>query len=380
MCDGNEAWDSKGLWSPYSPDARTSWDLRRVAHLHRRAGFGATWTELQRDLKDGPGASIDRLLTGRTRAESVPEDFESVSAALAARGTPDGTQAFLDPRLADPSRLRAWWVHRMYNGPDPLGERLALMWHNHFATSDLKVRDLAAMGRQNETFRRLARAPFADLLRAMARDPALLVWLDAPANRRGRPNENFAREFLELFTLGIGNYSESDVKEAARALTGWAAGDDPMREAPELHDPGEKTILGKTGKWNGGDLIRIVLDHPALARRLAWRICEFLLGEDAADAAALGALATGLRAHKLDIGWAVGTVLRSRRFFADGNIGTRVQGPAEFEGQGLRGLASYRPPRAIGPLREGAPWSCSNATNGATTIHQSGLLRSQTPR
>ena len=113
----------------------------------------------------------------------------------------------------------------MYWGPDPLGERLTLLWHNHFATSNDKVSDLAAMRRQNELFRRHARAPFADLLNAAVRDPALLVFLDAPANRKGHPNENLARELMELFTLGIGHYTEADVKEAARALTGWTVTD-----------------------------------------------------------------------------------------------------------------------------------------------------------
>ena len=113
-------------------------------------------------------------------------------------------------------RLKAWWVFRMLFSPDPLGERLTLMWHNHFATSNLKVNDLAAMRRQNDIFREFARAPFGDLLRHAIKDPALLDWLDAPANRKEHPNENLARESMELFTIGVGNFSENDVKEAAR--------------------------------------------------------------------------------------------------------------------------------------------------------------------
>ncbi len=130
-------------WVPYVPDEQMPWNLQRVVHLHRRAGFAATWGEIQRDVKDGPAASIDRLLNGKSCAQAVPDDFERVSALLAESAVAAG----------DPARLKAWWVYRMLFGPDPLGERLALLWHNHFATSNLKVEDLAAMRRQNELFR-----------------------------------------------------------------------------------------------------------------------------------------------------------------------------------------------------------------------------------
>ena len=137
----------------------------------------------------------------------------------------------------------------MLASPDPLGERLTLMWHDHFATAQSKVEDLALMRRQNETFRRLARAPFGDLLNASVREPALLLYLDAPSNRKDHPNENLARELMELFTLGIGNFTEADVKEAARALTGWTVDDGAFREVPSKHDDGEKTLLGRKGRW-----------------------------------------------------------------------------------------------------------------------------------
>ena len=128
----------------------------------------------------------------------------------------------------------------MLFSPDPLGERLTLMWHNHFATSNLKVSDLGAMRRQNDIFREFARAPFGELLRRAIKDPALLDWLDAPANRQEHPNENLARESMELFTIGVGNFTEKDVKEAARALTGWSYKPDGFREFPQYHDDGEK--------------------------------------------------------------------------------------------------------------------------------------------
>jgi uncharacterized protein (DUF1800 family) len=318
-------------WAPYVPTASAPWDLRRVVHLHRRAGFAATWAELQRDLKVGPGPSIDRLLRGRSRAEGVPQDFAATADTLAR----------LAVEAKDLDRLKAWWVYRMLFGPDPLAERLALLWHNHFATSAAKA-GLAVKG-QNDLFRRLGRAPFGELLHAVARDPALLLYLDAQANRKGKPNENLARELLELFTLGIGHYSEADVKEAARALTGWTVDKGRFREDTALHDAGEKTILGHKGAWRGGDLLRLTLEHPATAERLAARLCEFFLGEGAADASAVRSLADGLRQRRLDVGWAVETVLRSELFNALANLGGRVVGPAEYVVGAARALELLGP-------------------------------------
>jgi uncharacterized protein (DUF1800 family) len=333
-------WDPEGGWAPYVPDEHTPWDLRRVVHLHRRAGFAATWKELQRDLEDGPAKSIDRLLKGRARLD-VPDNFRAVAGRLA------GT--------ANPAGLKAWWIYRMYWGPDPLGERLTLLWHNHFATSLDKIAVLnmgsydeapavLAMRRQNEIFREHGRGSFAKLLKAVVHDPALLIWLDAPANRKGKPNENLGRELMELFTLGIGNYTETDVKEAARALTGWKVTLGAFRDSAADHDDGEKAILGRKGRWKGDDLVRILLEHPATSRRLAWRLCEWLMGEKAVDAAALDALAAGLRRHDLDVGWAVATVLRSRAFFAEENLGSRVLGPVEFLVGVPRALGCFDPP------------------------------------
>jgi uncharacterized protein (DUF1800 family) len=307
-------------WTLYTPDDKSPWNLRRAVHLHRRTGFAATWSEIQRDLKDGPKASVDRVLSGKAATEGVPEKFEETANLL-------GESA---ASSRDPARLKAWWVYRMMFGPDPLTERLALMWHNHFATSNLKVENLSLMRGQNSVFRKLGRKHFGELLNAVARDPATLMWLDAPANRKGQPNENLARELMELFSMGVGNYTEADVKEAARALTGWTVTDDAFAENPKAHDDGEKTILGKKGNWKGADLVKMVLEHPATSNRIAGRICEQFLGEKARKSADVDALAKGLRACDLDIAWAVETVVRSQLFFADDNIGNRVLSPVEF--------------------------------------------------
>jgi uncharacterized protein (DUF1800 family) len=319
------------IWTAYVPSNKAPWDLRRVVHLHRRAGFAATWSEIQRDLKDGPGPSIDRLLSGTSRSQGVPADFEQTAALLLDTAT-------------DAGRLKAWWIYRMFFGPDPLGERLALLWHNHFATSAAKVQNLGVMRQQNELFRALGRKRFGELLGAVVRDPAILIWLDASANRKEHPNENLARELMELFTLGIGHYTEKDVKEGARALTGWTVEEFKFREVADRHDSGDKTILGRKGAWKGDDFVHFVLEAPATAERLAWRLSELLMGENTVDATAIKSLATGLRQHQLDIGWGVETVMRSQAFFAEGNLGKRILSPVEYVVGSPRALSMFEMP------------------------------------
>jgi uncharacterized protein (DUF1800 family) len=320
------------IWAPYTPDAKAPWGLRRVVHLHRRAGFAATWDEVQRDLNDGPAASVERLLAGKANAHA-PAGFADTADLLADAAVAAGEIA----------RLKAWWFYRMLFGPDPLGERLTLLWHDHFATANSKVGDVALMRRQNDALRKHARSRFADLLGAAVREPALLIYLDAPANRKGHPNENLGRELMELFTLGVGHYGEADVKEAARALTGWTVEDGQFAESAGRHDVGEKTILGKAGKWGGADLVKLLLEQPATAERVALKLCRLFFGENGAPPGAVKALATGLREHDLDISWAAGVVLKSRRFFAEANLGTRVLGPAEFVAGAARALELFSP-------------------------------------
>jgi len=320
----------------WQPGLEEPWNLRRVWHLHRRAGFGATWDQLQRDLREGHEAAIDRVVAGLDNGHSTEasNDFEQMSSVIC------------DAAVAanDINRLKAWWLYRMLNAPSPLSERLTLMWHNHFATSNFKVEDVGMMRRQNETLRRLASGHFGDLLRAMANDAALLVWLDADANRREHPNENFAREIMELFALGEGNYTERDVKEAARALTGWTVKQTEFLDIKARHDGEQKTIFGQSGRFDGNDFVRLLLEHRATSRRVAWRICEMLMGELTASDDMVDELAAELAENGLDIGRAVETVLRSEAFFADANIGNRVLSPVEFIVGAARTLEIMKPP------------------------------------
>ena len=222
------------------------------------------------------------------------------------------------------------------------------MWHNHFATSNLKVNDLRFMKRQNHLLRLHALSPFSELLSAVIHDPAILKFLDAASNRKEHPNENLSRELMELFTLGIGQYTEIDVKQAARALTGWTVRQGEFFDQPAAHDGGEKTILTRTGKWNGADLLKILLEQPATARRLATRLCTEFCGERAVDDKALDALADGFRQHDLSIRWGVETILRSELFFSGPKLVNRVCDPVSFVVGPLWALECWRhPPNTI---------------------------------
>ena len=212
------------LWNRYQPSASAPWDLKRVLHLHRRVVFGPCWDEVQRDLDGDPQTAVTRLFDGTCRIGGVPQEFETLAQAIGNSAVDSGS----------PERLKAWWLYRCLFSPRPLEERLTLMWHNHFATSNLKVNDLLLMKQQNDTLRKHACSPFGELLRAMSHDPALLQWLDAPSNRVGMPNENFARELMELFSLGIGNYSE---RGRQRRCAGFNWLDSAKRKVPS--DPRE---------------------------------------------------------------------------------------------------------------------------------------------
>jgi uncharacterized protein (DUF1800 family) len=332
-------------WAPYEPTEAEPWNLERVVHLHRRAGFAANWNEIERDLVDGPQKAVDRLVTekanptpedqaGRDRSKRQSDDFETMSRTIGDAAVASGS----------PNRLKAWWLYRMLFSPDPLGERLTLMWHNHFATSNRKVQDLALMREQNDVMRLHARGPFGDLLRAVVKQPAMLIWLDAESNRAGHPNENLAREMMELFTLGAGHYTENDVGEAARALTGWTVTEGEVRLSSTRHDDGEKTVVGHTDRLEGDALLTVLLEQPATSRRVAERVCHTLLGEGDLGDGELDQLADGLHQRELDIGWAVETVLRSQRFFAATSLRCRISGPVEWTVGALKALELCDPP------------------------------------
>ena len=248
----------------------------RIQHLLRRAGFGYRAAELEEYVALGLAGTVERLL------DPPPEDA-AVDAAVSRLLAPFAGPA-LDRDLDKERRaalFRAWYV-RMAGTRRPLVERMTYFWHDHFATSLAKVTWASLMQTQNDTFRRLALGQFEDLLLAVARDPAMLLFLDNRTNSRTRPNENYARELMELHTLGEGNgYTETDIKEAARALTGWRLTEDgtAVFRRPE-HDPGTKTVLGKSGAFNDADVVHLLASHPRTARYLADKLVRFFVRPD----------------------------------------------------------------------------------------------------
>jgi uncharacterized protein (DUF1800 family) len=323
---------SPGPWEPFQPSAADPWDLRKVAHLHRRAGFGATRAELLRDQTAGPAASVDRLLHPRARTTEEKDTLAILRQGMLKSG--------------DMELLKAWWLYRILYDPDPLREKLTLFWHGHFATSNAKVGSLPRMLRQNETIRRHAMGAFADMLQEVIADPAMLVWLDSIESKKEKPNENFAREFLELFTLGIGHYTEKDIREAARAFTGWAEipndKTDPtpgFRQDSAKFDAGTKTFLKQAGAWKPADIVRITLEQPAAAVHLCRKLYRFFVSESAEPRAELiRPLAAELRNHQFSIRHVVEIIFRSRHFYSKAAYRQRLKSPVEFTAGLVRSL------------------------------------------
>ncbi len=371
---------SDNLLAPFEPTAADPWDRRRVAHLYRRAAFGATWAELDEGVKLGPQACVERLLKGTGAKGFTDQDLAAVARTAVAAGSD--------------RNLQGWWVLRMMAGPHPLVERLTLFWHDHFATSQDKVANLALMLDQNELFRKHAFGPFWDrqsggLLLAVSRDPAMLIWLDSNSNRRAAPNENFAREIMELFALGIGNYTEKDIREAARAFTGWFVNKNQFRFSSSEHDTGDKTVLGRTGNWDGHDVVRIIAEQPAAAEFLVGKLYRYLVSEnDPPDSAVVDSLSAGLREREYDIGWLASTILRSRLFYSGAAIRQRIASPIDFtigtarrlEGSRVSpaaladissrlGQTLFHPPNVAG-WEEGKAWINSSTSLGRSNFAQ----------
>jgi hypothetical protein len=334
--------DPQDAWKPWQPDARNPWSLKWAAHLFRRAAFGVPayepklsgWEGLQRAVREGPAATLKRLEDGGPGLE----EFDALLNDLAPH-MGRGRNRFSENREGPEQEIRGWWLYAMMFSPHPLRERMTLFWHNHFATSIAKVGRPELMLKQNQTLRAHALGKFQPLLLAVSRDPAMQVWLDSNSNVKGYANENYARELMELFSLGTGNYTEKDVKEAARAFTGWHTDGEAFAFNASQHDGGPKTFLGKTGAWDGGDVIRIVLEQPAAARFLVRKLYRHLISEsEPPPAALLEPLAEQLRRADYDIRTVVRTILRSRLFFSEHAYRRRIKSPVEYIVGLIRGL------------------------------------------
>jgi hypothetical protein len=334
------------LLQPYQPSDSDPFDRAKAAHLLSRAGFGGTSEEIDKVLKLGPQDAVDWLLdfpdeSAETQGNSGP-DLSSIA---------DFPQNFRDFRQmlqnADPDQKKElqqkfqranreatgaiirWWLDRMANGPHPLQEKLTFFWHGHFTTSAKDERSATLMWKQNELLRENAAGNFEPFLHAISRDPAMLDYLNNTQNRKQHPNENYAREVMELFTLGIGNYTEDDVKEGARAFTGWSHDGDEFVFRRAQHDYGYKTFLGRTGAFDGDDVISIILLQPACPRFVTGELFGFLAYSDFEPALA-ESLGNEFFGNQYAIRPVVRTILTSKAFYSPRCMGSQIKSPVQL--------------------------------------------------
>ncbi|MBL8862161.1 MAG: DUF1800 domain-containing protein, partial [Planctomycetes bacterium] len=317
------------------PQGKVDWNPRNAEHLLNRAGFGGTVADIEAATAAGLGATIERLLARATPSEMPAYEriVEPTNKELEGLPKEEQDKRRRAAREADRRQMletTAWWFREMSRSESPLQEKLTLFWHGFFTTSIEDAKRSFIVIQQHEFLRENALGSYADLLRGIAQDPAMLVYLDNNVNRKGSPNENFARELMELFSLGEGNYTEADVKEAARALTGRGTDREGRYEfRARQHDDGEKTILGVKGRIDGDRLIEILLEQEACPRWVARRLLAWFEGVEP-DARRLDEYARFLRVQHFQIRPFLRKLFADPRFYRDEVVGARVLSPVEY--------------------------------------------------
>jgi uncharacterized protein (DUF1800 family) len=335
--------DPRTAWDRYQPSDASPWDLKKAGHLYRRAAFGASMEELEAALRNGPERTITSLLQGRADAQA-DELWATMSRTIAARNVgPDGQN--------NGGQISSLWLYRMLNTPHPLREKLTLFWHNHFATSNAKVQNAGHMLGQYELMRRHAQGSFRTLLTEMSRDPAMMIWLDTVQSQRDRPNENYARELMELFSLGVTNarrpgqrnYTEDDIRQAARAFTGLRIENALAVFRERDHDGGEKSVLGQRGRWRPDDIVRICLEQESAPYFIVKKLFKFLISDTLQPSPELmEPLAREFRRSDLDFGALVERMLRSNLFFSAQAYRSKIKAPVDYALGVVRALDGHR--------------------------------------
>ncbi len=305
-------------------------------HLLARTGFGPTDAEV-RTYASLPRSEAVAKLLAETRTTTVtppPASALDTSPLRPPRGeniSEAERKAFRDRQIRESLELRGWWMREMLETKSPLTERMTLFWHNHFVSAQPKVRFARLMYRQNVRLRANALGNFGVFLHAIAKDPAMVLYLDSMQNRKGAPNENFAREVMELFTLGEGHYGEQDVKEAARAFTGYSLDRETgaFMFRPFIHDDGTKTLLGKSGRFDGDAVLDLLLAQPATAEFIVTKLWREFVSPDA-DRAEIAPIARRFRESNYEIKVALAAILTSDAFYAPRNRGVLVKSPVEL--------------------------------------------------
>ncbi|HNO79511.1 MAG TPA: DUF1800 domain-containing protein [Phycisphaerae bacterium] len=325
----------------------TEWDAGAAAHLLRRAGFGGTPAEVQKlasmTLEQAVASLVDYESIRQTDPDFDPVDLPEPNVVQKKRKSlePDSAKE-LNQQLRQLSRLqmedlRAWWMRRMIETPRPLEEKMTLFWHGYFTSGFREVRSSQMMFDQNMLLRKYALGNFRDLLIKISQNPAMLRYLDSESNRKDAPNENYARELLELFTMGEGNYGEKDIKEAARALTGWTIRNGEFASVGRMHDTGEKTFLGQTGNFDGEDVIDIILSQPATAQHLARKLLLFFVTPEPSQEM-IDALATEIRGSGYDMREVMRRLFSSQTFYAPDVRHSLIKSPVQLVVGTIRSL------------------------------------------
>jgi uncharacterized protein (DUF1800 family) len=372
LADAPAAW-TDDLSSIAVPD----WTSDRAAHLIERAGFGATPGEIGRLAAMTPQQAVDHLVDYDAIEDSAAQPFEESGVwdrgmdpfppsraeavrtarergeALGVPALPAGSQRRLQPvvdkffyglraNTIETQRLGVWWANRMLTTSRPLEEKLTLFWHGHFATGDAKVRDYRMMLRQNQMLRAHASGRLRDLLVGILEDPAMLVYLDNGENVKQHPNENFGRELLELFTMGVGHYAERDVREAARAFTGWTNDVLAFKFDADRHDFGEKTFLDRGGPFNGEDILDTILAQPVTAEFVAAKIYRYFVREEISTSVKTD-LGRTFRASGYQMKPLLKRIFLSKDFYSPPSVATQIKSPvvlviSTYKKMGLREL------------------------------------------
>ncbi|TWU54703.1 hypothetical protein Poly51_34220 [Rubripirellula tenax] len=317
--------DPAWAWQPFEPTADQPWDRSTVAHLYRRSGFGMDLIRIDETVNRTPADVVKELVAGNREST----DFRSTADALAEATLAGG----------DAKKLSAAWVYRLLYTPNQLLEKTTLLWHGHFATGAEKVKDARMMWNQNQLLRDHALGDFGDLVHKISQDSAMLVYLDSVVNRKAHPNENFARELMELFCLGEGSYTEMDVLELARCFTGWEIKNKKFRKNRYQHDTETKTVLGQSGNFDGEDGVRIVLEQPAAPLFVARKLYRFFVSDEPNPTdAMLQPLADAFRESDLQVAPVVQRILGSNLFYSSISIGRKIKSPVELVLGMLRSL------------------------------------------
>lgn len=325
MIDRMNTIDPQWAWQPFSPSTERLWNRGMVAHLYRRTGFGASIEQLDEAVSREPAQVVDQLIGQNVETSDFKETADTLAQTILASG--------------DAQKLAAAWVYRLLLTPTQLLEKATLFWHGHFATSAEKVNDASMMWDQNRLLREHALGSFPELVQSISKDPAMLIYLDSAINRKAQPNENFARELMELFCLGEGNYSEHDVQQLARCFTGWEVKNKRFRKNRYQHDNGSKSILGTSGDYDGEDGVNVVLKQPQVELFLARKWFRFFISDDLVpNDNLLRPLASAFRDHGLQVAPVLRMMFSSNLFFSQHAMFRKIKSPAELVVGTLRSL------------------------------------------